>query len=73
MSWTAERARYASLSRSRTADDPELVDALRNMKAARLVIDAESIVTKADEFPELNQIQREAILAAFGGFGGGAS
>lgn len=35
-SWTSERARVASLSRSRTADDPDLVEARRNLKAARL-------------------------------------
>lgn len=35
-SWTHERARVASLTRSRTADDPDLLEARRNLHAARL-------------------------------------
>ncbi len=35
MSWTSERARVASLSRSRTPTDPALVDARRDLRAAR--------------------------------------
>lgn len=34
-SWTSERARYASLTRSREADDPDLLAARRNLRAAR--------------------------------------
>jgi hypothetical protein len=36
MTWTTERARVASLTRSRTPDDPDLVNARRNLKAIRL-------------------------------------
>ncbi|MGV7258243.1 hypothetical protein PJI20_27530 [Mycobacterium kansasii] len=36
MSWTAERARIASLTRSRTPDDPELIEARRALRAERL-------------------------------------
>ncbi len=36
MSWTAERARVASLSRSRSPGGPDLLEARRNLKAARL-------------------------------------
>lgn len=36
MSWTEARARVAALSRSRTPDDPELVNARRALRAARL-------------------------------------
>lgn len=36
MSWTQERARVASLSRSRTADDPELLAARGRLKSERL-------------------------------------
>jgi hypothetical protein len=32
MSWTAKRARVASLSRSRTADDPDLVQARERLE-----------------------------------------
>ena len=35
MSWTAERARYASLTRSRTANDPELRAARRALRVER--------------------------------------
>ena len=38
MSWTHERARIASLSRSRQPDDPELLAARRNLRAERLAI-----------------------------------
>ena len=34
--WTHARARVASLSRARRDDDPELVDARRDLKGARL-------------------------------------
>lgn len=36
MSWTHERARVASLSRSRPPDDPDLERARRDLRAARL-------------------------------------
>jgi hypothetical protein len=35
VSWTQDRARVAALSRSRTADDPDLLDARRDLRAAR--------------------------------------
>ncbi len=35
MSWTYERARIASLTRSRTANDPELIQAKENLKRIR--------------------------------------
>jgi len=34
--WTIERARVASLTRSRKPDDPELVEARRRLRVARL-------------------------------------
>ena len=36
MSWTAERARVASLTRSRRPDDPDLIAAREALKAERL-------------------------------------
>ena len=36
MSWTHDRAKIAALSRTRRADDPELITARRNFKATRL-------------------------------------
>lgn len=36
MTWTHERARVASLSRCRTDNDPDLLAARRDLRAARL-------------------------------------
>lgn len=58
MSWTHERARVASLSRSRAALDPELIEARRSLRAARL----EDHVKKAlEDAPPLTEEQRERI------------
>jgi len=58
LSWTHERARIASLSRSRTPDDPELVDARRNLKTERL---ADYIVRVVDDAPALSAAQRDRL------------
>ncbi len=58
MSWTHERARIASLSRSRTPDDPELVDARRNLRAERL---ADYITKTVDAAPPLTPAQRDRL------------
>jgi hypothetical protein len=58
MSWTQERARVASLTRSRTPDDPDLIDARRNLKAERL---AEYIKRTVDAAPELTDEQRDRL------------
>ncbi len=63
MSWTHERARIASLSRSRTPDDPELVDARRNLRAERL---ADYITKTVDAAPPLTPAQRDRLAAAQG-------
>jgi len=60
MSWTQERARVASLSRSRKSDDPELIEARRNMRAERL---AEHVARVVAEAPPLTDEQRERIAA----------
>lgn len=61
MSWTTERARVASLSRSRSATDPELVAARRNLKAARLEEYVSQVVSEAPPLtPE--QIDRVSVL-----------
>jgi len=61
MSWTAERARVASLSRSRPADDPDLLNARRNLRAERL---ADQIARTVAEWPPLDasQLDRLSIL-----------
>ncbi len=57
-SWTHERARVASLTRSRKPDDPELVDARRNMRTERL---AEYIKRTVDAAPPLTEDQRDRL------------
>lgn len=64
MSWTAERARVASLSRSRTADDPQLIAARRNLRAERL---ADHIRRVVDEAPPLTDEQRDKLATLLRG------
>lgn len=66
MSWQAERARVASLTRSRTPDDPELVDARRNLRAERLAEHVRKVVAEA---PPLSDEQRDRIAAILRGGG----
>ncbi len=64
MSWTAERARVASLSRSRTPDDPALVEARRNLRAAR----AEDYIKRLVEAaPPLTDQQRSRLAVLLTG------
>jgi hypothetical protein len=64
MSWTSERARIASLSRSRTADDPTLLEARRNFRAERLAAHVTKVVAQA---PPLTPAQRDRIAALLRG------
>lgn len=57
-SWTIERARVASLSRSRTSDDPDLIEARRNLKAELLADYVARVVATA---PPLSPEQRDRI------------
>lgn len=61
MSWTVERARVASLSRSRAPDDPDLINARRDLRAERL---ADHIAAKVAEAPPLTpaQLDRLSVL-----------
>ena len=65
-SWTHERARVAALTRSRTDDDPELVDARRNLRAERLALHVERVVAELPPLTE-SQCQRIAALLLAGG------
>ncbi len=58
MGWTTERARVASLSRSRTPDDPDLIAARQNLKAERL---AHYIRETVDAAPALSESQRDRL------------
>lgn len=64
MSWTAERARVASLSRSRSSDDPDLINARRNLKAERL---ADYIQRVVNEAPPLTSAQKSRLASLIGG------
>jgi biotin operon repressor len=64
MSWTADRARVAALTRSRSADDPVLLNARRDLAAARL----EDYITRTvAAAPPLTPAQR-AHLASHSGY-----
>lgn len=59
--WRTHRARVASLTRSRAADDPDLTGARRDLRAARL---ADFITRTVDTAPPLTpaQLDRLALL-----------
>ena len=63
-SWTSERAKVASLTRSRTPDDPELVDARRNLKALRL---EDHVRRTMESWPPLTPDQCARVAALLGG------
>jgi hypothetical protein len=67
LSWTTERARVASLTRSRTTDDPELVRARQNLKAAKV---EEYIARVVAEAPALTPEQRDRIASLLRPAGG---
>jgi hypothetical protein len=58
VSWTTERARVASLTRSRTPDDPDLIAARRNLRTERL---ADYIKRTVDAAPPLTAEQRDRL------------
>jgi len=64
--WTQERARVAALSRSRTADDPDLLAARRALREQRL---AEHITRVVSEAPPLTDSQRDSLALLLRGGG----
>lgn len=62
--WKQERARVASLSRSRTADDPDLIAAQDRLKAARLEVYIARVV---DAAPPLSPEQRDRLAVLLRG------
>lgn len=56
--WTNPRARIGALSRSRAPDDPDLIEARRDLAAARL---AEHIKRVVDAAPPLSDVQRDQL------------
>ena len=61
--WTHYRAQVATLSRSRTADDPDLVEARLNLRAARLEAHIEKALADAPPLSD-QQLERIARLLA---------
>jgi len=62
--WTHHRARIASLSRSRRPDDPDLVEARRDLAAERLASHVARVVAEA---PPLTEQQRDRVAAILRG------
>lgn len=56
--WTHERARVAALRRFRAADDPDVLDAERDLRAARLRVHVAAAVSA---FPPLTAEQVGAL------------
>jgi hypothetical protein len=61
-----QRARVAALSRSRTPDDPDLVDARQQLSIAKL---ADHIQAVVDAAPPLTEDQKARLRALLGGAG----
>lgn len=59
--WTQERARVASLSRSRPTDDPELIAARQSLKALKLEEHVRRVVSEAPPLTA-EQSSRIAVL-----------
>lgn len=66
MSLTQHRGKVAALSRSRSADDPDLVAAKRALREARL---AEYIKRTIDEAPPFTDDQRNRLALLLSGSG----
>lgn len=60
MAWTSERARLNALRRYRDDDDPAVVDAQRDLRAARL---EDYIARSLDAAPPLTTDQRQRLAA----------
>jgi hypothetical protein len=61
-SWTHERARVASLTRSRTPDDPDLLNARSALRTAKWEADIKALV---DAAPPLSAEQRNKLGLLF--------
>ena len=66
--WKSERARVASLTRSRPADDPDLIEARRTLRYERL---SEHITRVLADAPPLTVSQRRQLAAILRGNGAG--
>lgn len=64
ITWTSARARVASLARDRSDDDPVLIGARRDLRAARLEDYVRRVVAEA---PPLTDEQKQRIAALLHG------
>ncbi len=64
MAWTTERARVAALSRSREPDDPDLVNARRDLRVAILDQHIQKVLASR---PAPTEEQLQHLAAQFGG------
>ncbi len=64
--WTTPRARVGALTRSRPADDPDLLAARQDLRVARL---ADYITRTVDAAPPLTADQRDRLAALLRGGG----
>ena len=63
LSWTVHRARVAGLSRDRLPDDPDLLDAKAELKAAVLAEHIRKVVASAPPFTAAQRDRLAALLA----------
>jgi hypothetical protein len=62
VSWTHERARVATLTRSRPPDDPELITARRNLKTEHYIARVAKIISEAPELSDEQLLRLRAII-----------
>lgn len=65
--WKSYRGQVAALSRSRAADDPELLTARRELKAARLAEHVERTLAAAPPLTAEQRARVARLLAPVGG------
>ena len=74
--WTKARGKVAALTRSRTPDDPELVEARNKLRESRAAHEAERFVAYVErivaEAPPLTDEQRDKLAVLLRGGGDAA-
>lgn len=72
MSWQQERARVASLSRSRQSDDPDLIEARRRLRTERCAAYIEKVLAEAPPLTDEQRTKLAELLAPARRRNGGA-
>jgi hypothetical protein len=65
MSWTEHRARVASLTRSRPPDDPDLLDARRELAVARLELRIRDALAHDPPFTNEQRVRLANLIASY--------